>query len=126
MKDKKSRSIIFAIAMVTLLILSSVGSLGVSTNIADESDIVKEANITKKGAAVCVKASSRSIVSPSILSKNSRLQTLDTSSSSDSENILVAGELEDESYPSMVVSGLDALVAYEYEKNDGTHVYIRI
>jgi len=125
MKDNKLKTIIFALSIVTLLVLSSVSSLGITTDSTNSDDDIKITNIVKKSSVVCVKASSRSIISPSILSKDDMLQTLETSSSSDSDNILVAGELEDESHPSMVVNGLDALVAYEYEENNETHVYLR-
>jgi len=125
MKDKKLKTIIFALSIVVLLVLSSVSSLGITTDSTNSDDDIKITNIAKKGSAVCVKTSSRSIISPSILSKDDMLQTLETSSSSDSDNILVAGELEDESYPSMVVNGLDALVAYKYEDDSGSDVYVR-
>lgn len=125
MKDRKQKTMIFALSIVTLLVLSSVSSFGITTDSTNSDDDIKISNIVKKGPVMCVKTSSHSLLSPNVMSKNGMLQTLDASSPGASENILVAGEPEDELHPSMVVNGLNALVAYEYRENNETRVFVQ-
>ena len=125
MKDKKSKSIIFAFSMTALLILSSIGSFGISTKTVDKDDTVQKTNSNLKGTVARIKITSMSVTTSTIISKSNKFPTLDESDFNISENILVAGEDGNESYPSMVVSRGKALVAYEYEDNSDPHIFLR-
>ena len=48
MKDKKSKSIIFTFSIVTLLVLSSFGSFGISSDNVDEDDAIQKTNQVKE------------------------------------------------------------------------------
>jgi len=123
MKHKQSKSIIFAFSMIALLILSSIGSFGTPTSMADKEDTVQKTNYKEKGAVAHIKIKSSSVTTLSIVSESNEVPTLSTSDFNISENILVAGEDGNESYPSVLVSGSNALVAYEDDSDP--YIYLR-
>jgi len=125
MKDKKSKSIIFAFSMTALLILGSIGSFGISTKTVDKDDTVQKTNSNLKGTVARIKITSMSVTTSTIISKSNKFPILDESDFNISENILVAGEDGNESYPSMVVSGHKAFVAYEYEDDSDPYIFLR-
>jgi hypothetical protein len=101
MKNTSSKGIILALIIVISMIISSVGSIGMST----------ENNIES--------------IKPSLLEETCSISSVDIASFDNSENILVAGTDENESYPAMVTSGAKALVAYEYIDDTGTKVLFK-
>ena len=125
MKDKKSKSIFFAFSMVALLILSSIGSFGISNDTVNEKDTNHVTNLNQISSTVCIKSTLSSRVTSTISTKNDVINTLEGPIVNPPENILVTGEEGDESYPSMVLSGSNILVAYEHKDNSDTYIYLR-
>ena len=125
MIDKKAKSVFLAFSMVALLILSSAGSFGISANVVNENNSNQITQLNKKCATVRIKSVLTSRVTSTVSKINSEIHTLDSPNNNDSENILVAGEEGNESYPSMVLSGSNAVVAYEYEDNSDPYIYLR-
>ena len=125
MKNTNSKSIIFAFLTLTLLILSSIGSFGISTETVDKEDITQITDSNQKSVVTCVKTTSTHVTTSTLALKSDTIGTLGISDFNQPENILVAGEDGNESYPSMVVSGYNALVAYEYEDESDPFIYLR-
>ncbi len=125
MKDKKSTSIIFTSLMVTLLILSSIGSFGTSVKTVKENDSIQVSNLNQNAVLSRVKINSQSITTSTIISKSSIINSLNTPPINNLENIVVANSPGNESYPSMVVYQSNALVAYEYKSNNDPYIYLR-
>ena len=124
MKEKKQKSLIFAFSMVTVLILSSIGSFGISTDIVAEENTNQIANVNVKSNLVCIETSSNSLSNLNEISKNDKTHNLESLNFNLSENILVAGQDGNESYPSMVINGANSLVAYEYEDESDPYLYL--
>jgi len=102
MKNKKLTSIIFAFTAVTLMILSSSVALGVSTE-----------NFNKKSFI-------------STTSQNNKMQTLSVSALNASDDIVISNMTGNESRPSTIISRSNALVAYEYQDENGTYINFKI
>jgi len=113
MKIKDFKSIIFAFVVVVLL---SFGSI--ATCATDNPDAIQKIN--SKGSNLVLTKTTTS----TILTKNTRLRSL-SAPLDGSDNIVVSSYSGNETYPSMITSGYNALVAYEYEDNSDTHVYLR-
>jgi PKD repeat protein len=125
MKDKKSKSIILASLMVTLLILGSIGSFGISVNTVKENDSIQFSNLSQKAVSNRIKINSQSVTASTIISKSDIINPLDNPPINNFENIVVTNNPGNESYPSMVVYQANALVAYEYNINNGPYIYLR-
>ena len=125
MKKKKLKTIIFAFSIVTVLIFSSIGSFGISNDIVSEKNTIQIANVNVESNSVCIKTSSNSLLALNEISKNGKTNNLCSLNFNLSENILVAGQDGNESYPSIVTNGANSLVAYEYGDNDNSYLYLR-
>lgn len=107
---KLKHRIFLSFALVILLSLSSICSaLNVSKN----------ENISKKGKS----SFSLSISPSSQISSKHEMNFLMNSPLENSENIVVSDMQGNETYPSMVTSGYNALVFYQYEDNSEPYVY---
>jgi len=121
MKNKKSKSIIFAFSIVVLLVLGSVGSPGISSEKSDNYKETQANNVRLTGTALRIKTTA----SLTTFSKNNRLCSMGSNSFNESDNIVVSNATGNESYPSMVIRDLNAMLAYEYEEENETRVYLR-
>lgn len=125
MKNQKSKTIIFTIVIVSLLVFSSVSSLGITTksSIDDESCGL---TVASKTSVICLKTSSHAKIKSKLISKTSVMGILSESNESDSELKVIANTTYDEYYPSIISKGYDALIAYEAENETGAkNVYIK-
>jgi len=120
MKNNKSKSIIFAFLIVTLLVLSSFGSFGFSTKTVVEGNNVKLCT-SSKASVTRIKLTSNSVNSLTIPLNSGKIETFGDKDFNET-NYVVANSTHDEYYPSMVVSGFDALVAYESKENDQSYL----
>lgn len=125
MKYNKSKSIIFAFSIITLLLLGSIGPFGISADTASKNDSTQANTLNQKGTVTSIKTASRSITTQTIVSKSSILNTFYNPLFSNSDNIVVANAIGNESYPSMVVYGKNALVSYEYNDGNDPYIYLR-
>jgi hypothetical protein len=115
MTNHKSKTIMLAFSIVMLLIISSVGSFGVSTDNNFTGD-------TDSGMS-CTRMFTQSVSSSDILMKNDELSTL--TDSDGLSGIIIANSTENESYSSLVVYGDNALAVYEYQEGNTTNVHLR-
>jgi len=122
MFNSKIKGAIITYLVVLVLILSSVGSMAVSSNV-DKKDT--KASITKNPSIVSIKVSSKSMFPQKILSKNSNLNVLDTSVNNNSGIIAIANSTGDESNPSLIFNDNKALIAYEHYNDNKTSVYLK-
>lgn len=99
--------------IIAIIIISSIGSMGIRSNIINDNDVFIKSSISS------IKTSAQIITTKSYGS----LSMDDDFNNTD--NIVITNTTGDESYPSIVVSGYNALVAYEYESENNTHVYLR-
>ena len=108
-----ARSIVIATALVSIIIISSLGSIALHTTEIKNDD----GNI--KGSISIIKRSAQTVnyESYGFFSMNDDFNN--------TKNIVVTNTTGDEYYPTMVVSGYNALVAYEYKYGNSTHVYLR-
>lgn len=124
MKRNRNKSIIFAFSIVALLVLGSIGSFGITKDVISKTNNNHINKISKNIETVSIKNVITSQVTSTIHTKNSKIYNLDSLNFNFSDNILVTGEEGNESYPSMVLSGTNAFLAYEYE--DGNEKRIRL
>jgi len=128
--NSKSQNMFIVFVTITILILSAIGNLGAgisNTSKKEENDILKVNTDCNDGLKLKTKIKPVTI-SPKILSKNSDTQGfLHTSDSSDSdENVfIVTNEDKNESHPSLITYGNNALVAYEHRESSKTNIYFR-
>jgi len=113
MNQNKSKNKILIYSIVILLILSSFVTLGTSTELVDNTPI-------KTNHILSVKTIKSTFSAENTVSGFTQPSSGPLSSSSG--NIVVTSESGNESYPSMVVSGFNTLIAYEYENNG---IYLR-
>jgi len=124
MKDIKIKNMILAFSLVLLLILSSIGSFGTSTEIV-EKDIKFKINTTSKFSKVKINSNIKT-VNASVSSKNcEEVKTLAGSNPGIFDNFLIAGTSNNESYPSVVSRGLNYLIAYEVLDGNDPDIYFR-
>lgn len=116
MKDNKSIRVILPFITVILIILSSFVSIVTSTEIADD---------TTQKTNVRLFVDNFKTTFSTVSLKGDVFQPSGAPLLGDYENIVVADDVKNESYPSMVVSGFDALVAYEYEEDSNPYLYFR-
>jgi hypothetical protein len=114
MKFKKMKSIFTILSLVTLILTGSVVSMGNSIN-------SENSNSVTKSGLLRVKVKSQYIDG---LSFNT-FSTLSANDSNETGVFVVTNETVDESKPSIVTHLDSALVAYEYEDENGTHVALR-
>jgi len=114
MKENKAKSIGLTFTVVILLLLSSFVSIGTSTELSvdttEKSDV--KLSVNQLQSTFC-----------SITFKGNGYQPMGAPTIGDYDNIVVADDDGDESYPSMVVKGFDALVAYEYKEGSNPYLY---
>ncbi|UCF49872.1 MAG: hypothetical protein JSU91_09015, partial [Thermoplasmatales archaeon] len=120
---RKGLFLVFTIAV--LLILSSIGSFGTSTYILDKKDVVKKIDSCVKGKLNWITTTSSPETTSTISVQDNKLQAFVNNFLINSDNIVVSNAYGDESYPSCVMEKNNGLVAYEYNVNSETHIYIR-
>ena len=113
MKHSKLRDVI-AFYVIALLVLGSVGSFGSSTK---ENKTFLITNIKVKNSAVSINVQEQF--------NNEKLQTYGEISYGPYKNVVVTNTSVNESYPSMVMEGYTGLIAYEYEAESETRIYLR-
>lgn len=124
MKDLKIKNMILAFSIVLLLILSSIGSFGTSTEI-EEKDIKLKINTTSSFSKVKINSNIKT-VKPSVLSMNlEEVRNLAGSPFGIYDNFPIADTSNDESYPSMISRGLNYLIAYESQEDIDPDIYFR-
>lgn len=123
MKKKTPKNAILVFSIIVLIILSSVGTLGISSksNIEDQ-----EIDKTKK-----VKISVLSLKSTSLIEKSHGLSVKNNSFQNLIDNSLynnfrLSNDTANEFYPSMVWSGYNGICAYEYQNDTDPYSRIRI
>lgn len=124
MKEIKFKNMILAFSIVLLLILSSIGSFGTSTEI-EEKDIKLKINSTSKFSKVKINSNIKTI-KPSVSSMNyEEVKTLTGSNPGIYDNFPIADTSNNESYPSIVSRGLNYLIAYESQDGIDPDIYFR-
>lgn len=113
MKYSKLRNVI-AFSVITLLFLGSVGSFGISNK---ENETYSKTNLKVKNPIICVNVLDES--------NNEKLKTSGYIGYNPYDNVVVTSAAENESYPSMVFEGYTGVVAYEYEAESETRIYLR-
>ena len=108
-----TKNLVITAFIVTLIIISSIVSMGIRTTIINDSDGF-------------IKSSISSIKTPAqiITPKSYGLLSMDDDFNN-TDNIVITNTTGDESYPSIVVSGYNAIVAYEYESGNNTRIHLR-
>jgi hypothetical protein len=119
-KNNRIRLIIY-LSITTLLILSSINSFGISTNILDN-NLFQKKNQGNKVILNHIKTEFESVNPPGSLLKEYKSHALKINNLN---NIIVSNTLVDESYPSMVMNECLGLVAYEYNDGNETEIYLR-
>jgi len=109
-----AKNLVITAFIVALIIISSIGSMGIRTTIINDND----GNI--KNSVSIIKAPAQTVTY-----KSYGLLSMDNGSFNNTDNIVITNTTGDESYPTIVVSGYNALVAYEYKSENSTHVYLR-
>jgi len=112
MKIKYTKCLAATMFIIAILLIGSVGSIGIHTFGIDD-------DVETVGSVSLIKAPSQTVT------YNSYGSFSNENYFNDSDNIVVTNTSGDESYPTMVVSGYNALVAYEYKSENNTHVYLR-
>jgi hypothetical protein len=116
MKYLKPRSII-VISVVALLVLGSVGSLGIS-NVKEKTD--KPNRTIVRNSAIGFTS-----INPVMESDSIKLNTLGMVGNDSFDNVIVTNTDGNESYPSMVMNGYAGCVIYEYNEGGETEVHLR-
>jgi len=111
MKYLKPRFIIVS-SVVALLVLSSVGSFGISNS---KDDIIESNRLILNKSAVCINS----------VSYDMETNTLGTLGNVSYDNIVVTNTSGDETYPSIVMNGYSGLAAYEYNDGNGSQIFLR-
>jgi len=110
---KYTKNLIAISLIVSIIISSSIGSFGNSTIriFANEVD--------NRGSISIIKTRTQTF------SYKTYLSSFMDDGFNDTDNIVVTNTIGDESFPSMVLSGFDALIAYDYKFGNSTYVYLR-
>jgi len=116
MKCLKLRNVI-VFSVITLLILGSFGSYGSSNK---DNETYLKTNIKVKKEAFCINS-----INTKYEVNNEKFHTLGYNGFNNLNNIVVSNNTGNESYPSMVMKGINGIVAYEYQINSETHIYLR-
>ncbi len=116
MKKSKLR-VIIVFSVITFLILGSVGSFGSSNN---ENKTYLKTKTMVRNSAVCF----NTFNSEDELNTK-KLNTLGDIGYNSYDNVVVTNSAGNESYPSMIREGYNSLVAYEYEDDTETSIYLR-
>ena len=115
MKYSKLRNIL-VLSVIILLILGSVGSIGISNN-------VEKKNLKIK---TMIKNSEVSYNTMNLNEElNTKINTLGSMGYNPYDNVVVTNFSGNESYPSLISAGRNSLVAYEYTDDGPTSIYIR-
>jgi hypothetical protein len=124
MKIIKKINIIPIFTLVLLLIIGSFGSSGLyNESIYTYYDM--ENNDPNSGSSTVIRSSSRIICPSTIESEQVVTHNTAISSFDDTNNVAIADTLASESYPSMILKGMDGLVAYEYQSGEKPFIYLR-
>jgi len=124
MIGNKSKRTILIFTIISLLILGSISSIGISIDATADKKI--ETTSIKLGNSLCkIRILSNNHVSSSSQSDKISSCSIISLDATESENIVVTNTIDNEYYPSMVSYGHYTLVAYENEDDDGTNVYLR-
>lgn len=123
MQERKAIKLIVVFSMVIILILSSLGTIGISVETKDFDRNIEEKS--SSSSVIRIKAHSKSVSGSIIPINRGKIQNLGSSNYDNLDNIVVANTSGNESYPSMVLSGYNALVAYEYEDDSDSYIYLR-
>ena len=110
-----TRNLAISILIITAIIFSSLSSIGNYTSIFNKND-----HENFKGSISIITAPSQ--VCAYI---QNGLSSMENCYFNETDNIVVTNTTANESYPTMVVSGYNALVAYENKQVNNTHVYLR-
>lgn len=113
MKYSKLRNVI-AFSVITLLVLSSIGSFGVSNK---KNETYSKTNLKVKNPIIYVNVVDEF--------NNEKLTTSGNVVNTPYDNVVVASAAENESYPCMITEGYTCVVAYEYEAESETRIYLR-
>jgi len=113
MLNKNTRVLAIATIITFTIIIGSLGSTGINATVNKNSD----ENI--RGSISIIKRPAQTVLYENygFFSMGDGFKNAD--------NIVVTNTIGEESYPTMVVSGYNALVAYENESGNNTHVYLR-
>ena len=115
----------FVFTIAVLLIFSSVGSFGTSTDISDKKDVLEKTDSYLKVKLNWITTTSSHDTASTISVQDNKLQAFVNNFLINSDNIVVSNAKGDESYPSCVMEKNNGLVAYEYNVDSETHIYIR-
>ena len=110
---KYTKSLATTVFIITILIISSLGSIGIYTTTTND-------NYGSKNSISIIKTPAQTVTD-----KSYGLLFMDNGSFNNTDNIVITNTTDDESYPSIVISGYNALVAYEDKYENSTHVYLR-
>ena len=123
--NKFKKGLFFAFSIVVLLIFSSISTFETSADIFKKNDAIQKTDSYLKGTLTWIKTTSASVKIPTISYKGSKLSALADNFFINSNNIVVSDTTGNESYPSIVIEGNNGLVAYEYEDESETRIYIQ-
>jgi len=123
--NKFRKGLFFAFSIVVLLIFSSIGSFGTSTDVFNKNNTIQKTDSYLEGKLTFIKTTSTSVIIPTIPLKDSKLTAFVDNFFITSNNMVVSDAAGNESYPSVVMDGNNGLVAYEYEDESETRIYIR-
>jgi hypothetical protein len=109
---KYTKSIVTTVIITTIILIGSIGSSGINTTIIDKNNNI---------------IGSISFVKAPVQTAAYNCYGLSSTEGyfNDTENIVITNTTGDEYYPSIVVSGYNALIAYEYDYQNANHVYLR-
>lgn len=113
MKTKYTKILVTTFFVNSILILSSIGSIG--NNITK----INNDEVNTRGSVSIIKTCTQTI------SINNYMSSSLDDGFNNTDNIVVTNTSGEESYPSIVFSGLKGLVAYEYKNQNNTNVYFR-
>lgn len=102
------KGLVFTILIVIILVLNSSVLFGTSIYKSNDKNIVKIIDFNIKSSSIKIKLNPQIIETKTINSKD----------------IVVVNSEENESYPSMVMSGRNCLVAYERENEGNAYIYL--
>ncbi len=125
MNLKNAKGKILIISIVSLLLLNSLVTVGFSNETKDTKEKISGLNISKKVSINNLRVSAKSLTKSAIISNKDNLNTQTDTLYIDPENIVITNETDNESYPSIIRSGLKLLTAYEKESENKTHIYLR-
>jgi hypothetical protein len=124
MKDGNSKGLILTFSVICLLILSSVETFGTSVN-SDNEGPIQVTSLKLKSSTIAIRMNSQSIQTSTVKTSDNDFIPLDIEDFNNTDNKVIAGTEGNESYPSMIVSGANAFIAYEYRDNGDPYIYLR-